>query len=73
MAIYLSHTDRPSSVPMAHIAACLLDSEADDFSLSLNNYIAKAVSPQSSDDSVCNHFNKTCRWPKLTQIPPAAR
>ncbi|KAK1760527.1 Up-regulated during septation-domain-containing protein [Echria macrotheca] len=37
---------------MAHIAACLLDSEADDFSLCLNNYIAKAVSPQSSDESL---------------------
>ncbi len=42
---------------MAHIAACLMDSDTDDFSLSLNNYIAKAVSPQSSNESVCNHFN----------------
>jgi hypothetical protein len=53
---------------MAHIAACLLDSNADDFALSLNNYIAKALSPQASDESVCNHFNSSCRWPKLTLI-----
>lgn len=37
---------------MAHIAACLLDSDADDFALSLNNYIAKALSPQTSDESL---------------------
>jgi len=37
---------------MAHIAACLLDSDADDFALSLNNYIAKALSPQASDESL---------------------
>jgi hypothetical protein len=37
---------------MAHIAACLLDSNADDFALSLNNYIAKALSPQASDESL---------------------
>jgi len=53
---------------MAHIAACLLDSDADEFALCLNNYIAKTLSPQASDESVCNHFNSSCRWPKLTFI-----
>jgi hypothetical protein len=42
---------------MAHIASCILDTDQDDFSLGLNNYIAKAVSPQDSNESVCNHFN----------------
>ena len=51
---------------MAHIAECLLDSDAEEFTLSLNNYIAKALSTQSSDESVCNHFTIPCRWPKLT-------
>ena len=53
---------------MAHIAECLLDSDADEFTLSLNNYIAKALSTQSSDESVCNHFTIPCRWPKLTLL-----
>lgn len=54
---------------MAHIAECLLDSDAEEFTLSLNNYIAKALSTQSSDDSVCNHFTiTTCGWPKLTLL-----
>ena len=44
---------------MAHIAACLLDADSDDFLLSLNNYIAKAVTQQPSNESVCNHFNTT--------------
>lgn len=44
---------------MAHIISCMLDADQDDFDLSLNNYIAKAVSPQASNDSVskCNHLN----------------
>lgn len=54
---------------MAHIAECLLDSDAEEFTLSLNNYIAKALSTQSPDDSVCNHFTiTTCGWPKLTLL-----
>ncbi|KAK4043019.1 Up-regulated during septation-domain-containing protein [Parachaetomium inaequale] len=35
---------------MAHIASCLLDTDQDDLSLGLNNYIAKAVSPQDSNE-----------------------
>ena len=42
---------------MAHIASCLLDADEDDFSFGLNNYIAKAVSPQEPNESVCNHVN----------------
>ncbi len=38
--------------PMAHIVSCMLEAEADDFTLSLNNYIAKAVTPQASNESV---------------------
>ncbi|KAL2126204.1 hypothetical protein VTI74DRAFT_1480 [Chaetomium olivicolor] len=33
---------------MAHIASCLLDADEDDFSFGLNNYIAKAITPQES-------------------------
>ncbi|KXX74251.1 hypothetical protein MMYC01_209332 [Madurella mycetomatis] len=37
---------------MAHIANCLMDSDTDDLPLNLNNYIAKAVSPQNSNESL---------------------
>ncbi|KAG7289626.1 hypothetical protein NEMBOFW57_005998 [Staphylotrichum longicolle] len=36
---------------MAHIADCLLDTDQDDLPLGLNNYIAKALSPQDSNES----------------------
>lgn len=57
MTIYLLHRPDPASAPMAHIANCLMDSDTDDLPLNINNYIAKAVSPQNSNESVCNHFN----------------
>ncbi|KAK1780435.1 Up-regulated during septation-domain-containing protein [Copromyces sp. CBS 386.78] len=37
---------------MAHIVSCMLDSDSEDFSLCLNNYIAKEVTPQSSNESL---------------------
>ncbi|KAK4241429.1 Up-regulated during septation-domain-containing protein [Achaetomium macrosporum] len=37
---------------MAHIANCLLDTDLDEFPLSLDNYIAKAISPQDSNESL---------------------
>ncbi|EGO60554.1 hypothetical protein NEUTE1DRAFT_119713 [Neurospora tetrasperma FGSC 2508] len=37
---------------MAHIVSCMLDSDSEDFSLYLNNYIAKEVTPQSSNESL---------------------
>ena len=54
---YTSDTQLPSPCifqarPMAHIISCMLDADEDNFDLSLNNYIAKAVSPQASNDSV---------------------
>lgn len=57
VTIYLLHKLDPASAPMAHIADCLLDTDQDDLPLGLNNYIAKALSPQDSNESVCNHFN----------------
>jgi len=36
---------------MAHIISCMADADVD--SLSLNSYIAKPVSPQPLDESVC--------------------
>jgi len=45
----------PAPTPMAHIISCMLDSDSDDIAPSLHNYIAKAVSPQTSNESVCNH------------------
>ncbi len=50
---------------MAHIVDCLLDADLDaeqddlpvDLALGLNNYIAKALSPQDPNESVCNHFS----------------
>ena len=62
----------PAPTPMAHIISCMLDSDSDDIAPSLHNYIAKAVSPQTSNESVCNHsipprlIIVSCRWPKLT-------
>lgn len=50
---------------MAHIADCLLDTDQDDLPLGLNNYIAKALSPQDSNESVCNHFNSPAHDPSL--------
>ena len=65
---------------MAHIADCLLDVDPDaeeyDPSLGLNNYIAKALSPPDSNDSVCNHFNHIpARIPSLAvgQSSPVTR
>lgn len=52
VAIYLLHD--PASTPMAHIASCLLDSDQDDLPAALP--IAKAVSRQNSNESVCNTF-----------------
>jgi hypothetical protein len=48
---------------MAHIVHCMLDGNPDDFTLELNDYIAKGVSPQSSNDSV-RHMQplKSSRW-----------
>ncbi|KAJ4420146.1 hypothetical protein N0V85_000711 [Neurospora sp. IMI 360204] len=37
---------------MAHIVSCMLDSDSEDFDLCLNNYIAKEVTPQSSNESL---------------------
>ncbi|KAK3494097.1 Up-regulated during septation-domain-containing protein [Neurospora crassa] len=37
---------------MAHIVSCMLDSDSEDFSLYLNNYIAKEVTPQPSNESL---------------------
>jgi hypothetical protein len=56
VTIYLLHRPDPASI-MAHIVSCLSDMDQDDISLGLNNYIAKAVSPQDPNESVCNHFN----------------
>ena len=42
----------PAVRPMAHIVSCMLEADADDFTLNLNNYIAKAVTPQASNESV---------------------
>jgi len=50
---------------MAHIADCLLDTDQDDLPLGLNNYIARALSPQDSNESVCNHFNSPAHDPSL--------
>lgn len=47
----LTRLDRPVGL-MAHIVSCMLDSDSEDFILCLNNYIAKEVSPQSSNESV---------------------
>ncbi|KAK4104670.1 hypothetical protein N658DRAFT_418674 [Parathielavia hyrcaniae] len=37
---------------MAHIASCILDTDPDDLSSGLNNYVAKAVSAQDSNESL---------------------
>ncbi len=54
----------PAVRPMAHIVSCMLEADADEFTLNLNNYIAKAVTPQASNESVwfiplpsCNHLH----------------
>lgn len=50
---------------MAHIVSCMLDSDSEDFSLYLNNYIAKEVTPQSSNESV------RCSGPTRSSEKPA--
>ncbi|OIW28511.1 hypothetical protein CONLIGDRAFT_661891 [Coniochaeta ligniaria NRRL 30616] len=49
---------------MAHIVHCMLDGNADDFTLNLNNYIAKAISPQSSNDSLKENASPTTTGPE---------